>query len=376
MASISLRCLKVISPFWTTTSLRSCDLSSTHNRSGVHSIRAIHGCHLANRIRLEPNNFEVVSPLVAPPWCHLGVPAGCCIVSCRPLIAPPSCRLVAPAGCCIASRCPLIALPCRHLVTPAGCRIASCRPLIVPPFRQLVDPDCCHIASPRPLVAPRVAVSSSHRAGWLLCRLSMRRTLVDSSSRHAASRCLVAPAGCHAIISRRPLAAPPSRPLIMLAGCCVACPCAALSSSRCSPTPTPSNAVKCCCHHQNAVSIVHRCRCHSCRPSPMSNANAHLRPSPLSNADARHCHPPPLMSISIVALSSPICSPHHRRRRTLPPPLNAVFIVHRRRRRRHCRTHLHPLPKKEAPAPAPPPPAYQRQHHCEHVYKSRQLGHI
>jgi hypothetical protein len=33
----------------------------------------------------------------------------------------------------------------------------------------------------------------------------------------------------------------------------------------------------------NAVSIVHRC--HSCHPSPPSNANAHLCPSPLSNAE-------------------------------------------------------------------------------------------
>ena len=319
---------------------------------------------------------------------HPGVVSSCQLVVALSLVVP-SLRLplvVLLRQLVVASPLAVLSLRCPVVILSAGCRIASCRPLIVPPSRQLVDPACCHIASPRPLVAPRVAVSSSCRACWLLRRLSMRRTLVDSSSRHAASRCLVAPAGCHAIISRRPLAAPPSRPLIMLAGCCVACPCAALSSSRCSPTPTPSNTVECCCHHQtplpppplNAVSIVHRCRCHSCRPSPPSNANAHLRPSPLSNADARRCHPPPLMSISIVALSSPICSPHHRRRRTLPPPLNAVFIVHRRRRRRRrrrrCRTHLRPLPKKEAPAP--PPPAYQRQHHCEHVYKSRQLGHI
>ena len=114
-----------------------------------------------------------------------------------------------------------------------------------------------------------------------------------------------------------------------MAGYCVACPCAVLSSSCRNPSPTPSNAVKRCCSHRtpppppplNALSIVHHC--HSCRPSPPPNTNAHLRPSPLSNADARRHHPPPLMSISIVASSSPIRIPHRRCRQTLPPPLNA-----------------------------------------------------
>jgi len=57
-----------------------------------------------------------------------------------------------------------------------------------------------------------------------------------------------------------------------------------------------------------------------------------------------------------------------------PPPLHAIFIIHHQHRLRHlhCQTlHRHPLSKKEASAP--PPPAYQWQHHCEHVYKSRQL---
>jgi len=30
--------------------------------------------------------------------------------------------------------------------------------------------------------------------------------------------------------------------------------------------------------------------------------------------------------------------------------------------------------KGQKEAAAPPPPAYQWQHHCEHIYKSRQLG--
>ncbi len=52
-----------------------------------------HGCHLANRFRLNPGEYEVVLPLVVPPWCRLIMPAGCRIVSCRPLIVPPSRQL-------------------------------------------------------------------------------------------------------------------------------------------------------------------------------------------------------------------------------------------------------------------------------------------
>ena len=150
-----------------------------------------HGCHLVNRFCLERKDYKVVPPLVAPPWCCLGVPAGCCIASCRPPIAPPSRRFVERAGCRIASCHPLIALPSRRLVAPAGCCIFSRRPLIGPPSCQLVAPACCRscIVSPRPLVAPRATVSSSRRAGWLL-----RRPLVVSLSRCAPSCCLVAPA--------------------------------------------------------------------------------------------------------------------------------------------------------------------------------------
>ena len=160
------------------------------------------------------------------------------------------------------SHCAALSLSC--LVASAGCHIASCCPLIASPSRQLVAPACCRIASPRPLFVPCAALSSSRRAGWLLLRLSTRHPLVVSSSHCATSRCLVAPAGCHVTISCRLLVALPSRPLIVLAGCCVACACAALSSSCCSPSPTPSNTVKCCCRQTpppppplNAVSIFY-----------------------------------------------------------------------------------------------------------------------
>ena len=190
-------------------------------------------------------------------------------------------------------------MPSCRLVHPAGCHIASCHPLVAPPSCQLVASACCRIASPRPLVAPRATLSSSRRTGWLLRRLL--------SARHVAS-C----AGCRVIMSCHSLVAPHCRPLIVLAGCCVACPCAALSSSCLSPSPTPSNAIERCCRHRtpppppplNNVSTFPRC--HSCRPSSPSNTNAHLRPIAAVKPDARRRHPPPLMSISILASTSPI----------------------------------------------------------------------
>jgi len=143
----------------------------------------------------------------------------------------------------------LIALPSHRLVAPAGCHIASRRPLVAPPSCQLVAPACCRITSPHPLVAPHTTLSFSRCVSWLLHCLLMCRPLVVSLSHCATSHCLIDPAGCCVIIFHRPLILPPSRPLIMLTGCCIACPCAARLSSRRGPLPTPSNAVKCCCRH-------------------------------------------------------------------------------------------------------------------------------
>ena len=244
--------------------------------------------------------------------------------------------------CCLSFRCPLIVALCQlvvalplvllslhHPLVVLLCQLVVALPLAIFSLRcclVLFKPAGCHIASPRPLVAPPThpLILSS----WTRC------PLVISLSRHATSRCLIASVGCCIIISHRPLAAPSSCPLIVLAGCCIASPCAALLSSCRSPSPTPWNAVECCCHHRTppppsslkAISIVHCC--HSCRPLPPPNKNAHLCPSSLSNADACHRHPPLLMSIFIIASLSPFHSPHRRHRRTLLPQLNAIFIVH------------------------------------------------
>jgi hypothetical protein len=63
------------------------------------------------------------------------------------------------------------------------------------------------------------------------------------------------------------------------------------------------------------------------------------------------------------------------RRPSLPPPPLSLppgrHRLHRLHRHHRGQTFCCPLPKKEATAAAPP--AYQRQHQCQNVYKSRQL---
>ena len=148
-----------------------------------------HGCHLTNRFCLEPNDYEVVSPLIAPPSRRLDAPAGCRIASRRPLIALPSRPLVVPTGCHIASPYPHVVPPTHPVVVPAGCCVASrhaalssSHRLVVPPLvvssRQLVfaSSSLVVLSLHRPLV-----LLFSHRAGWLLGCLSFHRPLVLSS---------------------------------------------------------------------------------------------------------------------------------------------------------------------------------------------------
>jgi hypothetical protein len=63
-------------------------------------------------------------------------------------------------------------------------------------------------------------------------------------------------------------------------------------------------------------------------------------------------------------------------RRPSPPPLPLPLPPgrHQLHHHHHGQTHRRPLLKKEATVAAPP--AYQWQHQCENIYKSRQLGHI
>ena len=131
LACKSLRCLEDLRPFWTI-SPATYNISPTPNCSGLRLISYYdHGCHHASLYRLDPEDYEVVPPLVAPPSRCLVVPAGCPIASCHPLIAPPS-------YCCVA---------------PAGCQIASCLPLVAPPSWPLFTLACCCTAFPCPLVS-------------------------------------------------------------------------------------------------------------------------------------------------------------------------------------------------------------------------------
>jgi hypothetical protein len=140
-----------------------------------------------------------------------GVVLSCQLVVASPLVVPPlrrplvvlSRQLVVTSPLAVLSlRCPLAVLS-RQLVVTLPLAVLSLRHPLVNSLRQL--------ASPRALVALRAALLSSRHAGWLLRPFSTRRPLVVLLSCHTASRCLVAPAGCCAIISRRPLVAPPSR---------------------------------------------------------------------------------------------------------------------------------------------------------------------
>ena len=173
-----------------------------------------------------------MSPLAAPPSRHLVVPAGCCIVSCRPLIVLPSlstCRTslllhhlsssshcsalsssypaswllhcLSPFSCCAtllstrhtsllshrlssssccAPRCPLVLSLCRLVVV---------SPLDAPSSHRLVLSSCPLLLSRHAswllrhhlLSSSRcTALSSSHRAGWLLCCLSLGFLLILS----------------------------------------------------------------------------------------------------------------------------------------------------------------------------------------------------
>ena len=185
-----------------------------------------HGCHLENRFRLEPNDYEVVLPLVAPPWCRLVVPAGCRIASCRPLIVPPSrCPLNV-----LSLRCPLVILS-RQLVIALPLTVLSLRQPLVIPSRQLVI-----VASPflvlslrptppsRPLAAPagccvasrRAALLSSHRLVVPPLVVSSRQLVVAPSSLVVLSlhRPLVL-SSCWLVVALSVLA-PPSRPLVIV----------------------------------------------------------------------------------------------------------------------------------------------------------------
>jgi hypothetical protein len=147
------------------------------------------------------------------PLCRPGVVLSCKLVVASPLVILSLRRplvvlmrqlVVASPLAVLSLRCPLIIL-LRQLVVALPLAVLSlCQPLVNSSSAY------CRMASPRPLIVPHTALSSFRRAGWLLHRLLMCHPFIVLSSCRAASRCLVAPAGCRAIISCRPLVALPS----------------------------------------------------------------------------------------------------------------------------------------------------------------------
>ena len=232
------------------------------------------------------------------------------------------------------------------------------------------------------------ALLSSPHAKLLLHRLSSssRCAVLSSSCRAGWLFCLYVPPSHRLIVSLcRPLIVS-SRQLIVVSSRVV------LSCSHCRTTPSIAIvAVVLPLHHPSpsiTVAIVaaavaplrcHCCCCHRCpyhrhhhRPlllipslvgrcivvcRPLLSSHAVMRPLTLllPAAFADNCLPPP-----------PPLPP-------LPPPPPPLPLG---QNHRHChnrgQTHHRTLTKKKAAAA--PPPAYQLSHHCENVYKSRQLG--
>jgi hypothetical protein len=141
------------------------------------------------------------------------VPACCCITSPRLLIATPSCRLDAQ----LVAALPLAVLLFRHPLVNSLRQLVVALPLLVlslrpmPPSHSLVTPaGCCVASRGAALLLSCCLVVSSPRC----LVVSSYHRLIVLPSRRAASRCLIAPAGCRTIISYCPQVAPPSRPLI------------------------------------------------------------------------------------------------------------------------------------------------------------------
>jgi hypothetical protein len=174
-----------------------------------------HGCYLANQFCLDPEDYKVVSPLVAPPWCCFVMPAGCRIASW--LVVPSLRRPLVVLSRQLVVALPLVVLSlCHPLVNSLLQRVVA-SPLIVlllrpaPPSHPLVAPAGCCVASRRAalsssrrLVAPPLVVSSRQLAvvPSSLANLSLHRPLVLSS--------------CWMVVALPVHAPPPSRPLVVV----------------------------------------------------------------------------------------------------------------------------------------------------------------
>ena len=129
-----------------------------------------HGCYLANRFRLDPEEYEallIVAGVVYKIWLAFKSrprPACFYIASPRPLIAPPPHPLVASAGCCV-------------------CRLSTRRPLVV-------SSSCCaasRFVSSRQLVVAlsSLAVLSLHCPPLVLSSCSAQRWQGEAGRRAA-----------------------------------------------------------------------------------------------------------------------------------------------------------------------------------------------
>jgi hypothetical protein len=120
--------------------------------------------------------------------------------------------------CRLSSRCPCVVLSCQLVVVSPLALLSLCRPLVVLSHQLVVALPLTVLS----LCCPLVILSRQLVVTLPLAVLSLRHPLVNSS-------CQLVVASPLLVLLLRP--APPSRPLVMPAGCCVASQRAALSPS-------------------------------------------------------------------------------------------------------------------------------------------------
>ena len=167
---------------------------------------------------MDPEDYEVVSPLVTPPSHHLVVPAGCCIASCRLSSShcaalSSTCRASLLLHCLSSSsHCAALSSSCHaswllHSLSPSSC----CATLLSTRLASLLSLRLSlssHCAPRRPLVVS----SSRHLVVPPLVVLSHQLVVVPSSLVVLLLHCPLVISSCWLVVALHVLA-PPSRPL-------------------------------------------------------------------------------------------------------------------------------------------------------------------
>jgi hypothetical protein len=142
----------------------------------------------------------------------------------------------------LSSHCPTLLSSCctailslHHSLVHMSRQLVVALPLAIISFQHPLIVLLCQLVVTSPLVVLLLRPVPPSRPLIALagcCDPSQCAALLSSCCLVVLPSCrLVAPACCHIIISHHPLVVTPSRPLIVLAGCCIASPCTTHSSS-------------------------------------------------------------------------------------------------------------------------------------------------